>query len=146
MVPSFLGTKKKGVACGDFDGMMHPVFRCLFMKALQAPFSAGLRGYTFTIFGTKESWSSMVRSNEWWGGRTWYVFSEKTSAKLMQNSGTGMSLGPSTWASWVEVVILLTCLPIWRWYSWRDQSSSDEQREKRWDKVWSASIPKYHAW
>ena len=42
-VPSFFGTKKKGEAWGDFEGMIHPVLRCSSMKVLHVSTSVGLR-------------------------------------------------------------------------------------------------------
>ena len=61
--------KKNGDACGDFEGKMHPDFRCSLMNALQASFSARLSRYTLAILGTKESLSSMVWSKGQCGGR-----------------------------------------------------------------------------
>ena len=43
-MPSFLEMKKNGDACGDLDSTICLVFKCSSTKALQASFSAGLRG------------------------------------------------------------------------------------------------------
>ena len=42
-MPSFLGTKKNREACGDLDGMMHPIFRCSLMKVLHISISKGFK-------------------------------------------------------------------------------------------------------
>ena len=61
-LPSFLGTKKKGEAWGDFEGTICPVFRCSSMKDLHVSISARLSEWILATLGVKSGWSSIVWS------------------------------------------------------------------------------------
>ena len=58
-MPSFLGMKK-GNAYENFEGTMHPVFRCSLTKFLHVSISWGLRKYILEIFGVNDDKRSMV--------------------------------------------------------------------------------------
>ena len=48
-MPFFLGTKKNGEACGDWEGTICPFLRCSSMKALQTSCSVGLSRYDLAL-------------------------------------------------------------------------------------------------
>ena len=71
--------KKKGEACGDFDGRSRPVFKILSMNVRQAVSSSGFSGYSLATLGVKDSLRSMAWSKSHCGGRASKVCSENTS-------------------------------------------------------------------
>ena len=71
--------KKKGEACRDFDGWIHPIFKFSSMNAQQAVSSSGFSGYSLATLGAKDSLRSMVWSKSRRGGRASKVCSENTS-------------------------------------------------------------------
>ena len=97
--------KKNREAWGDFEGIIHPVFRCSSMNALQVSISWGLRGYILAILGVKSGFRSMTWSYGQWGGSWLWVFSENTSSKSLHQSGRVVSWGLVSYAICMEIVI-----------------------------------------
>ena len=72
--------KKKGEACGDFDGRIRPVFMFSLINAWQAASSSGFNGHNLATLGVKDSLRSMAWSKSRHGGSVSKVCSENTSA------------------------------------------------------------------